>query len=199
MGNTLLTTEVLGLGAGDVGSGSGRNVVEELTNPLGQLTRLDTVGDNGEVGGSVGGFGEVGDSVGVEVLAQRGGGRRRSRDTETAVEGKTVGGVDGHLEDVTEEVLLGELDVGVDLLVVDVRGVLGLGSDLGEELNEVGKVVSEELCADNEVLAGARGVGLRAHQLGLALDAEGGALVGALYERMSLMYDVCFCGGWRRP
>lgn len=199
MGNALLTTEVLRLGGGDLGSGGRRNVVEELTNPLGELTRLNTVGDNGEVGGGVGGVGEVGNGIGVEVLAHGSGGRRRSGDTKTAVEGKAVGRVDGHLENVTEESLLGELDVGVDLLVVDVRGVLGLGSDLGEELDEVRQVVSEELCANNEVLAGARGVGLRAHELGLTLDAEGGALVSALYVRMSFMYDGLIGSGWRRP
>lgn len=61
--------------------------------------------------------------------------------------------------------------------------VLGPGCDLGQELDEVGQVVSEELGADDEVFARVGGLELGAEQLRLSLDAEGGTSLGALLRQ----------------
>ena len=58
--------------------------------------------------------------------------------------------------------------------------VLGLRSNLGEELNKVRQVTSEELGADNEIFAGVVGVQFRAEEFSLSLDAESRALLGGL-------------------
>ena len=122
MGKALLTTVVLGLlGAlAELLQGSGRDVVEELADPLGELAVVSAVGDNGEVVLGVGALGEVLDGLGVEVLSVGGGRGRGSRGAEAAVESKAVGGVDGDSSGARGEALVGEVDEGKDLLVVDV-------------------------------------------------------------------------------
>lgn len=120
VGDTLLTTEVLRLLALQVAGWLRANVTEELVDPFGELSVLSTVGDNGERWLSVGGRGELGNGVGVEVLAEWKGGRWVERNTKAAVESKAVGGVEGHLLNVCEELLLLHLDDSVNLLVVHV-------------------------------------------------------------------------------
>lgn len=122
VGKALLTTVVLGLlgTLAELLERGGRDVVEELANPLGELAVVSTVGDNGEVGLGVCALGEVGDGLGVEVLGVgglRGGGGRVA---EAAVEGEAVGRVDGHVDGAAGEALVGEVDQGENLLVVDV-------------------------------------------------------------------------------
>ena len=122
VGEALLTTVVLGLlGAlAELLEGSGRDVVEELANPLGKVAVVGTVGDKSEVGLGVCALGEVLDGLGVEVLGVgrlRGGGGRVA---EAAVEGEAVGRVDGHVDGAADEAGVGEVDQGQDLLAVDV-------------------------------------------------------------------------------
>ena len=122
MCKTLLTTVILGL-LGTLAKlleGSGRDVVEKLANPLGELAVVGTVGDNSKVRLGVCALGEVLDGLGVEVLGVRclrGGG---SRVAETTVESKAVGRVDGHFDGAADEALVGEVDQRKNLLVVNV-------------------------------------------------------------------------------
>lgn len=60
--------------------------------------------------------------------------------------------------------------------------VLGLSSDLGEELDKVGEIISEELGADDEVFARVVRVELGAEELSLSLDAESRAPLGVLWR-----------------
>lgn len=59
-------------------------------------------------------------------------------------------------------------------------GKPGLGRGLGEQLDEVGQVVAEELGSEDEVLARVVGEQLSAKQFGLADNTESGPAVGAL-------------------
>lgn len=120
--DALLSSVVLGL----LGAGCERldgripNVTEEFVCPLVQLTVLGSVSHEGKVGLGVCDLGEPLDRVGLEVLSVR---VRRGGSggvAETAVEGEAVSRVDGHLERVGEESLVGELEHGEDLLEVDV-------------------------------------------------------------------------------
>lgn len=120
MGDALLTTVVLGLGAVERSSWRRRDSVEELVHPLGELAGLDAIGDNSKVGLGVGRGSKVGNGVGVKVLAEGNRGRWGRGDTEASVEGKAVGGVEGELLDAGEQLLLVELDDGLNLLVEDV-------------------------------------------------------------------------------
>lgn len=196
----LLTAVVLGLLAAlaELLEGRGRDVVEELANPLGELAVVGAVGDNGEVGLCVCALGKVLDGLGVEVLGVGGGRGRGGRVAEAAVEGEAVGRVDGHLDGAADEALVGEVDQGEDLLVVDVgcaesagigRGcrwgggrtlVLCLAGDLAEELDKVGQVVAEELCLEDEVLARVVGGQGSSQQLGFADDAQSRPPLGGL-------------------
>ena len=130
VGDTLLTTVVLGLvgtGVGLLERGAG-DVLEELANPLGELAVVGTVGDDGEVGLRVGDLGVPLNGLGVEVL---GVGRGRSGgggDTEAAVEGEAVGGLGGHVGDAGEELLVGEVDHGEHFLGVDVGCTVSIPS-----------------------------------------------------------------------
>lgn len=81
---------------------------------------LCSVGDDGEVGLGVGDFGEELDGVGVQVLGVGGNGCRGGGRTEAAVEGKAVGGVDGHVLGAGEEGLVREVDEWEDFILVDV-------------------------------------------------------------------------------
>jgi hypothetical protein len=119
VGQALLAAVVLG-GLRVQGLGSGGDVVEELADPLGELAVVSAVGDNGEVVLGVGVLGEVLDGLGVEVLGVGRGRGRGSRGTEAAVESEAVGGVDGNGSGARGETLVGEVDEGEDLLVVDV-------------------------------------------------------------------------------
>ena len=59
-------------------------------------------------------------------------------------------------------------------------GVLGHGDDLGQQLGEVGQVVTEEAGLDDEGFAGVRGGQLSAQQFGFTGDAQSRATVGVL-------------------
>ena len=126
--NALLTTVVLGLvlTGSRLLDGRGRDVVEELAHPLGELAVVGAVGYDGEVWLRVGDLGEVFDGVGVEVLGVGRGRSGGSGDAESAVEGKAVDGVGGHVGDAGEEALVGGIDQREDLLRVDVGCVLSI-------------------------------------------------------------------------
>lgn len=195
VGNALLTTKVLGLGAGERAGGSG-NLGEEFANPLGQLRVLGAVGNDGNVGLGVGLGSKLGDGVGAEVLGVGGRGGGDNGVAETTVEGQSVGRVDGKSLGAGKSLLVRQLDEREDLLVQGVgfstsatssvscfivrTGVLGLGDDLGEELDKVGQVIPQELGREDEVLARVKGQKLSAEKFGFAGDADGGALFGAL-------------------
>lgn len=120
VGNTLLTTVVLGLRA--VESLGGRGTAgEELANPLGQVGVLGTVGDDGKVGLSVGLRRELGDGLGVEVLGIGGGRGGNERGAQAAVEGQAVDRVQSQLAGVGEALLVRHLDKRDDLLVEHMR------------------------------------------------------------------------------
>lgn len=115
------------------------------------------------------------------------------------MEGKGVGRVLGHEGGVAEELLLVELHERNDLLVEDVSCislavlsrwwcpmalrtcVLGLLSDLCEELDKVGQVIAEELGTNDQVLAGVGGLKSRAQELRLALYPQGRPPLGVLF------------------
>lgn len=204
VGNALLTTNVLGLLSANsqLLLGLGRDAVEELVHPLGELAVLGTVGDDCEVGLGVCALGEPLDGGSVEVL---GVGRLRGRGggvSEAAVEGEAVGRVGGHVSDAGEEALVGEVDEREDLLGVDVGWsvlasshtctldnrelllkrtlVLGLANHLAEQLDKVGQVIAQELCLEDEVLARVVCVEGSSQELGFADNAQGGPPLGGL-------------------
>lgn len=96
---------------------------------------------------------------------------------------------------------MGEVDQREDLLVVDVgclgsvpsptnihihpmallTEVLGLAGNLAEELDEVGQVIAEELCLEDEVLARVVGVEASSEKLGFADNAECRPSLGSLW------------------
>lgn len=99
-GNALLTTVVLG---GDgrqnvvfAGGVDGGGVLEELANPLGDLSGVGATGDKSDVGLGVGTLSELGQGIAGDVLLV--GGRLGGGDggAQTAVESNTVGGIDGN-------------------------------------------------------------------------------------------------------
>lgn len=59
--------------------------------------------------------------------------------------------------------------------------VLGLLSDLSEELNKVGQVIAEELGTNDQVLARVEGLKSRAQKLRLALYPQSRPPLGVLY------------------
>jgi hypothetical protein len=198
VGNALLAANVLGLRLASIRllAGLGGHIVEELVHPFGEVAVVSAVGNHCKVGLGVCDLGVVFDGGGVEVLRVgrlRGGG---GRGAEAAVEGEAVGGVGGHGGDAREEAPVGEVDEREDLLIVDVgcslsvRGaphggsgrtlVLGLAGDLGEQLDEVGQVVAEELGLEDDVLARVVRVQGRAQELRLAHNAQRRPPFGAL-------------------
>lgn len=120
VGDTLLTTIVLGLGRLESLRGRG-DAGEELVDPLGQLALLGAVGDNGKVALAVGLRGKLGDGLGLEVLAIGGRGGGDERGAQATVEGETVNGVQSKLAGVGEALLVGEVDERDNLFVENVR------------------------------------------------------------------------------
>jgi hypothetical protein len=59
-------------------------------------------------------------------------------------------------------------------------GVPGLREHLAEKLHEVGEIFAEEVGLQHEGFPGVVGTQLAAEELGLAGDAESGALLGVL-------------------
>lgn len=59
--------------------------------------------------------------------------------------------------------------------------VLGLLSDLSEELNKVGQVIAEELGSNDQVFARVEGLKSRAQELRLALYPQSRPPLGVLY------------------
>ena len=99
-GNALLTTVVLG---GDgrqnvvfAGGVDGGGVLEELANPLGDLSGVRAGGDQSDVGLGVGTLSELGQGIAGDVLLV--GGRLGGGDggAQTAVESDTVGSIDSN-------------------------------------------------------------------------------------------------------
>lgn len=68
----------------------------------------------------------------------------------------------------------------VSCLAVELTGVLGLGSNLAEQLGEVRKIITEELGLNHERLAGVVCVQLATEKLRLSLQAKSGSLLGVL-------------------
>lgn len=115
-GDALLTTEVLasrgGLDAVLAGGSTGGEVLEELTNPLVNIGRVGASGDESDVGLGVGILGELSESIAGEVLLVGGALGGGLGGTQTAVEGNTVGGIDGNA-----------LGVGVDGLLLKLEEI----------------------------------------------------------------------------
>lgn len=120
-GNVLLAAEVLGshgrqdiVLAGGIASGG---VLEELTNPLGELSGVGTASDKSNVGLGVGTLGELGQSIAGDVLLEGrslGGG---DGGTQTAVESNAVGSINSNGLRVGVDSLLLVLKEGADNLV----------------------------------------------------------------------------------
>lgn len=119
---SLLTTKVLaGLGLEGLAASRGsRNLLEELTNPLGDGLGGGAIGNEGDVGLGVDNISEAGDVLLVQVLLVGAGAGRVERRTETGVEGNGVGVVEGDGSDVVAELSLlgaeGSLDILVELV-----------------------------------------------------------------------------------
>jgi hypothetical protein len=126
------------------------------------------------------------------------------------VEGKAVGGLGGHVGDAGEELLVGEVDHGEDLLGVDVGCavsipspfshfefhtlVLGGAGDLAEQLDKVGQVIAEELGLKHEVLARVVGVEAGAQKLRLADNAQRRPSLGSLVPERQLALGCVLAG-----
>lgn len=96
--DALLTTVVLRSGRRQsLARLSIRDVVEELADPLGQISLVDTVADNGKVGLAVSSTAESGNSLLIDILGERGVVGEARRVSEAAVEGNRVRGVVGNL------------------------------------------------------------------------------------------------------
>ena len=115
----LLTTIVFALFALERLGGLTAHRWEELVHPLGQRTRVGTIGNDGKVGLCVGAVCVLFNGASAQVLVQGNRGCRVEWDSETAVESKSIGRVAGQLLDIAEERLLGQLDGLFNLLVVD--------------------------------------------------------------------------------
>lgn len=119
--DTLFATIVLG---GSVGphfelarAASAGDLCEELTNPPGHLCGGRAASNDGDVRFSVGVLGKLGDGIGREVLFERATGGGSNVLTQTAVEGKSVGSVNGDVLSIGGKGLLSVLDEVEDELV----------------------------------------------------------------------------------
>lgn len=119
MSNAFLATIVLGLFSLQFIRGLRRNVREEFSNPLAELTMLDSIGDDGERRLGIGGSSILGNRIGGEVLLvnRRG---RVERLAEAAVESEAVRAVSGQGKRVCKVLLLAELNKRVNLLIENV-------------------------------------------------------------------------------
>ena len=115
LGDTLLTTVVLGGGRGQLGRRRLGNGLEERFDPLGQPDLVGTVGDDGDVGLGVGSLGEGRNGVLVQVARDGSGGGRVEGGAETVVEGNGVGGIQSEGRGVDLGLL--EMNDPLDILV----------------------------------------------------------------------------------
>ena len=120
-GNALLTTVVLGGDGGQnavfAGGVAGRGALEELSNPLRDLSGVGAAGDESNVGFGVGALSELGEGIAGDVLLVRRGLGGGNRGAQTAVESNTVGGIDSNGLRVGVDGLLLVLDEFADNLV----------------------------------------------------------------------------------
>lgn len=121
-GDALLTTVVfrsnlvLDLVLAGAAASAGE-LLEELTGPLGELGRVGTATDKSNVGLGVGVLGELREGLHVEVFLKGDGGVRGDVLTQTAVESKTVGGIDSQALSVGGKGCLLVLEEGKDVLI----------------------------------------------------------------------------------
>lgn len=120
-GDALLTTVVfrsnLVLNLVLAGAASAGELLEELTGPLGELSRVGAATDKSNVGLGVGVLGELGEGLHVEVFLKWDGGVRGDVLTETTVESNTVGGIDSQALSVGGKGCLLVLEEGKDVLI----------------------------------------------------------------------------------
>lgn len=116
MSNTLLTTVVLGRLGWELTAALGRDIAEELTNPLAQLGLVGAVGDNRDVLLGVGGGCKLADGLLVQVATEGSVESWVEGCSKTAVESNTVDGIGSDLSSVGICPLLVEVDRWVDLL-----------------------------------------------------------------------------------
>ncbi|KAI3478428.1 hypothetical protein L1887_59635 [Cichorium endivia] len=176
-GYALLTTKVLGGRGGDRGGGS--ELAKVGRDELAELGRVDARTEHGDVVLGEGGVRKV---DGLTVGDGRGGrGEERVAEAALAVGGLEEAVVAQHGGVGLRLGVLG-LDLGEHLLVELVRSELGLGEDVAEDLDEELLIAAQELGGEQQVLLGEGGGEDTAVELGLADEAQGGALLVGLEE-----------------
>lgn len=187
--DTDLTT-VEGGGAGLLDLGSDGEVGEGGANKLLEILGDDVVTDNGNVslGVDLGGElldileGDGGVALGVDGVSETG--------SESNLVGSLEGG-EGRVSLSLDEVELGH---GSHTLGELELLELGLSQDVGKDVNKVGKVLLEELGAQDDVLSRGVAVDLTAEELELSDKSQGrlghGVLEGELLENVGNTGDI---------
>ena len=119
--DTLLAAMVLGSCAGMelvlTRAARAGEFLEELANPLGQVSRVRATTNKGNVGLGISLLGELGEGFSRKVFLERSSGRRGNALTQAAVEGQSMGSIDSLLLRVGGKGLLSEFEVLDDDLI----------------------------------------------------------------------------------